>query len=264
MMTRTKTVLLEVKDFSMTLKQSGRTLNIIRSLDLTVHKQEMVAIIGASGAGKSILADAIIGLLPRNAVIEGKMEFLGQPLTDKLQANLRGREIILIPQMTNALNPLITVGKQVGWTVGRVNKKKRLKEIFQQVGLAETVMAQYPHELSGGMMQKVFLAIALASQAQLIIADEPTKGLDKEAVNAALGHLRQLADAGRGIVLITHDIQAAVKFADTIVVYYGGKTIEVTEAANFSGNGDKLKHPYTRALWNALPENGFIPDNPMV
>ena len=84
MMTRTKTVLLEVKDFSMTLKQSGRTINIIRSLDLTVHKQEMVAIIGASGAGKSILADAIIGLLPRNAVIEGKMEFRGQPLTGRV------------------------------------------------------------------------------------------------------------------------------------------------------------------------------------
>lgn len=115
----------------------------------------------------------------------------------------------------------------------------------------------YPFELSGGMTRRVLVATAVVSGASLVIADEPTPGLDPRAVAEALGHLRELADAGAAVMLITHDIESAIPVADRVAVFYSGTTVEVARAADFSGTGERLRHPYSRALWRALPANGF-------
>lgn len=257
-----QTPLLEVQHFSLakSIRQKDKCTTskyIIESFDLSVHKKEIVAIIGASGAGKSMLADAILGITPNDMTSEGNILYKGEPLSEQLKVSLRGKEIMMIPQMTNALNPLLKIGHQVLLNINGKNKRQKLKDAFHQVGLSTNVIQQYPHELSGGMIQKVFIAMTLVSDAQLIIADEPTVGIDEEALEDLLQHFKRLANAGKGIIFITHDIDSALKIADTIAVYYQGKTIEITKRTNFSGKGEHLYHPYTKALWNALPQNRF-------
>ncbi len=179
--------LLEVEHLSMTIERYEKGLNpirqaVIRDFHLTIRKGEIIAIVGASGSGKSLLADAILGIQPKNAVVEGVLKYNNEPLSDKKKKELRGKEIMLIPQLTNALDPLMKVEKQVKSFL-KIKNKRKLEEIFFQVGLDKKAMKQLPANLSGGMVRRVFAAMALASDAKLIIADEPTNGLD-EAANA--------------------------------------------------------------------------------
>ncbi|NLY80427.1 MAG: ABC transporter ATP-binding protein [Lysinibacillus sp.] len=256
--------LLEVKNFSLTIErvEKGYTperLYVIRDFHLKIHHGEIVAIVGASGSGKSLLADAILGIHPKNSMIEGTVNFEKSPLTEKRKKQLRGKDIMLLPQMTNALDPLMKVGKQVQTFIKQKNKQKVLKSIFQKVGLSPTIIKEIPSTLSGGMIRRIFIAMALASEAKLIIADEPTNGLDLEALDELLLQLKILANDHRAIVMITHDIEAALKIADKIAVFYAGETVEIVPRKNFTKKGEKLRHPYTKALWNALPQNGFVP-----
>lgn len=231
------------------LQQHAQTM--LRSLDLDVAAGEVVAVVGASGSGKSLLAAAILGILPENAQLAGEMRYRGAPLTAERQAALRGREMALVPQSVAFLDPLMRAGAQLGGTV------EKRREILARLGLDARVERLYPFQLSGGMARRVLVATALLSEAALIIADEPTPGMDLEQALAALGAFREMADAGAGVILITHDLSLAVAFADRVAVFYAGTTVELCAAEDF--HTGRLRHPYTQALWQALPQNGFVP-----
>ncbi len=256
--------LLEVRDLSLSFRQYHAGLRetriqVISKLDISIHSNEIVAIVGASGSGKSLLASAILGLLPANAELHGTITFKGNPLTPDRQNHLRGKEISLIPQSVNALDPLMKTGKQVQAVIKEKNKKAVQQDIFDKVGLPPKASNSYPFELSGGMVRRVLAASSLASSADLIIADEPTPGLDPFALKETVKYIKQLAEDGKGVIFITHDIETALKIADRVAVFYAGQTIEIASAENFCNEGEKLRHPYTKALWNALPQNGFTP-----
>ncbi|WP_017549525.1 ABC transporter ATP-binding protein [Salinicoccus carnicancri] len=254
--------LLEVKDFSMSfltyekgLKEAD--LEVVKNFNMTIHEGEIVAVLGASGSGKSLLANAILGILPENARTSGTLNYKGEALTEKRQEVLRGKEISLIPQSVNALDPLMKAKKQVRSMVRGRHKKAVQRDVFQKVGLSESVGENYPFQLSGGMARRVLAATSMISSAKLVVADEPTPGLDPAVLQETVKQLRRLADEGKGMMFITHDIEIALQVADKIAVFYEGETIEIASAEDFSGEGERLVHPYTKALWNALPGNGF-------
>ncbi|MEG6532543.1 ATP-binding cassette domain-containing protein [Caldibacillus thermoamylovorans] len=254
--------LLTIKDFSLSFRTFGKGLRLnvsplIQHLNLHIYSGEVVAIVGASGTGKSLLANAIVGLTPKNAMVEGELLFKGNILTAEKQKVLRGKEIFLIPQSVTALDPLMKVKNQIH-SVHSFFTKDEKKEILQKVGLSISVGEKYPFELSGGMIRKVFAAILLANATDLIIADEPTPGLDSASLQIFLTQLKRLANEGKGVMFITHDIQTALEIADRIVVMKDGRFIENAHVRAFSGKGEQLRHPFTKALWNALPQNEFI------
>lgn len=263
-MTKNKQIpLLEVSDFSLSFKKYEQglkevDLEVIHKLNLTIFEGEIVAIVGASGSGKSLLADAILGILPQNAQVEGSLKYRGKPLTKECQQRLRGKEISLIPQSVHALNPLIKTGKQVQTSLKGKNKVEEQKALFKKLGLQAKAGKQYPFELSGGMQRRVLTAMALGSSPKLMIADEPTPGLDPEVLQGTISKLKQLITSDKGMIFITHDIGVALQIADKVVVFKKGETIETAKVTQFTGKGEKLNHPYTKALWNALPENSFI------
>ncbi|GIN59467.1 peptide ABC transporter ATP-binding protein [Lederbergia ruris] len=260
----TEPSLFAVKQFSLVFRQYEKgwqesKIQAISGFNLTIQKGEIVAIVGASGSGKSLLANAILGILPKNAETDGEILFEGEALTPKRQEELRGKEIALIPQSTNALDPLMKAGKQVQTMIKGKNKKKIQEGIFHKVGLASEAGERYPFELSGGMARRVLVTTAIASQAKLIIADEPTPGLDEHSRNETIQYIKQLANEGKGVMFITHDIMAALAIADRIAVFYAGQTVEIANTEDFYGKGEQLRHPYTKALWNSLPQNEFKP-----
>jgi peptide/nickel transport system ATP-binding protein len=239
-----------------------KQLTTIVDLDLEVNAGEVVAVVGSSGSGKSLLAHAVLGILPHNARVNGTMLFKGEPLTLERQATLRGKEIALIPQSVSYLDPLMPVGAQVLRSaqlsgVSTANARQSVDLTFSRYGLDSEVKHRYPFQISGGMARRVLVATAAIGKADLVIADEPTSSLNPELVAETLNHLRELATAGKGIILITHDLEAALQIADKVAVFYAGTTVEITCRENFiQGN---LYHPYTYALWRSLPQNDFIP-----
>jgi peptide/nickel transport system ATP-binding protein len=257
--------LLKVEDISLSFIQytSGlrqTELKVISNLSIEAYKGEILAVVGSSGSGKSLLAHAILGILPSNAKLEGKIEYNGQKLTQEKKEELRGKEIALVPQSTTYLDPLMKISDQVIGCVEEENEglmRKLQKEIFQRYNLKPDVEKMYPHELSGGMTRRVLVSTAVISSSELIIADEPTPGLDEKTLNEALSHFKDIANKGCAVILITHDIEAALKVSDKIAVFYAGTVLEVANVEDFKNNGENLRHPYTRALWNALPQNKF-------
>ncbi|SMF43185.1 ABC transporter ATP-binding protein [Desulfovibrio gilichinskyi] len=238
----------------------------IRSLDLSVKAGEVVAVVGQSGAGKSLLAHALLGILPRNAQVTGSLSFKGMELTPKEMVRLRGREIALVPQSVAYLNPLLHVGVQISRAAelsGIAAKSSWSSTIkaLKRYKLDEEVAKHFPFQLSGGMARRILTATATIGGASLILADEPTNGLDEDTAKETLEHLRQLADCGKAVLLITHDIEAALQVADKVTVFCGGVTVEEAFASDFYGE-NKLRHPYSQALWAALPTNNFVNDLP--
>lgn len=262
-MEQKKETLLELHDLSVSFRRYARgrgreKLQVISDLYLTVRPGEIVAVVGSSGAGKSVLASAILGILPENAVVRGHLHYKGGELTAARQRELRGREIALVPQSTTYLDPLMTAGAQAdGHYRPRLTEKRR--EIFHRLGLSDRTERLYPFELSGGMARRVLVSTALLTDAELLIADEPTPGMSLAQATEALRMFRELADAGRAVVLITHDLDLAVEFADRVAVFYAGTTVETAPARDFRAGPDALRHPYSRALWRSLPQNGFEP-----
>ncbi|MFR6245080.1 MAG: ABC transporter ATP-binding protein [Romboutsia timonensis] len=260
-----KEPILSVKDLGISFSQytkglRRRELEVITNLDIDLYEGEILAVVGSSGSGKSLLAHAILGILPDNATTEGNIIYKGKTLTLKDKEKLRGREIVFIPQSVNFLDPLMKVSKQVKISIeNKEEANKRQRDIFNKYGLDKKVDNLYPFELSGGMARKVLLSTALVSDCKVIIADEPTPGLDEKSLNEALKDFRNIADSGRAILMITHDIEAALKIADKIAVFYAGTTLEIANVNDFKGDGKNLRHPYSKALFNALPQNGFKP-----
>ena len=199
-----------------------------------------------------------MGILPDNAWVEGRLSFDGRPLTPDRQAELRGGEIALVPQSVAFLDPLMKVGSQAdGHRKPRPTEKRR--SLFRRFGLPEQTERLYPFQLSGGMARRVLVSTALLAGARLIIADEPTPGMSLDQAREALQMFRDLADAGKAVVLITHDIDLAFHFAHRIAVFYAGTTVETAPAEDFRRGPEALRHPYSRALWRALPQHDFAP-----
>mgnify|MGYP000095000027 CR=1 FL=1 len=262
-MERIQKPLLEVSDLSVSFRMydSGleqKQLPVISSLSLKVLPGEILAVAGSSGSGKSLLASAILGILPGNATVSGSLRFDGEPLTPERQAKLRGTEIALVPQSVAFLDPLMKVGAQVdGHRKPRPTERRR--KLFRRFGLPEQTERLYPFQLSGGMARRVLVSTALLTSARLIIADEPTPGMSLEQAEEALAMFRAMADEGKGVVLITHDIDLAFHIADRIAVFFAGTTVETAPAADFRQGPEALRHPYSKALWRALPQHEFRP-----
>lgn len=243
--------------FSMYQKgfKKGR-LEVIHSLSLEVNAGEIVAVVGSSGSGKSILAHAVLDLLPGNAMYDGSILYKGSPLTKERGKKLFGREIAFIPQSVDYLDPLMKVGKQVQGVYGT---KERQKELFKKYQLAEEAEEKYPFQLSGGMARRVLISGAMMGNPDLIIADEPTPGLNLEMAMETLKHFRAFADQGSAVLMITHDIDLALHVADRVAVFYAGTVVEEAPTEDFVRGKDALRHPYSKALIDALPQNDFTP-----
>ncbi|MDU2162296.1 ABC transporter ATP-binding protein [Intestinibacter bartlettii] len=262
-----KEPILKVKDLGISFSQYTNglvrgDLNVIRNLDIELYESEILAVVGSSGSGKSLLAHAILGILPDNACTQGDMIYKGEILDEKRKEKLRGDEIVLIPQSVNYLDPLKKVGKQIKISIKDKDKKTQdeiVDNLFKKYNLEKKVKNYYPFQLSGGMARKVLLSTALASDSKVIIADEPTPGLDEESLNEVLKDFRDIADSGRAILMITHDIMAALKIADKVAIFYAGSTLEIANTSDFKQKEVELRHPYTKALYKALPNHDFVP-----
>jgi ABC-type dipeptide/oligopeptide/nickel transport system ATPase component len=374
--------LLQVEDLSISFtmydpaeprffKARRKPVPVIHDLHVGVHAGELVAIVGASGSGKTLLADAIMGMFAPNATVRGRIWFDGVEQDAASLAALRGNGISLMPQSVTYLDPLMKVGPQIrgargpqrtrgaqrgqwqgqgqgqngdvrpcenpsrcgprsgiavstqapparmdstaepvpravavgasrpsrrmtgfsaqpddsfpscekdGSEGGRKNaetkteknrphsvihsgktKKNRphsVSRLLARYDLPPEVVDKYPHELSGGMARRVLLCCALMDEPRVIIADEPTPGLDLDLAQRALADLREFADGGGGVLLITHDIELALRVADRVAVFDSGTVVEEVAVADFA-SPDTLTHPFSRALWHALPEHDF-------
>lgn len=258
-----RNIVLDIRNLSITFSQYSRgfsktELPVIRNLNVRVHEGEMTAVVGSSGSGKSLLAHGVMNILPYNARMGGEIDYCGEPLTAAKARKLRGREIVLVPQSVAYLDPLMKVGDQL--LMGRKDRdtKERIIQTLDRYGLGEEVKQNYPFELSGGMARRVMISTAVIESPRLVIADEPTPGLHLDTAKRVLGHFREMADTGAGVLLITHDLELALEVADRVVVFYAGTTVEEAVVSDFQCE-ESLRHPYTKALYRAMPRHGFQP-----
>ncbi|WP_136684287.1 ATP-binding cassette domain-containing protein [Falsirhodobacter xinxiangensis] len=218
---------------------------------------EVLAVIGGSGAGKSLLAHALLGLLPPNATLRGTMSFRGRSMTP-YPASLRGRRIALMAQQVSHLDPLARLGAQTRWAARRTGAAK--VPDLQTLGLGPETCRLYPGQLSGGMARRALFALAGVGQPDLLIADEPTAGLDPENRDRLLALLQAHAHRGGAVILITHDLMPALPVADRVMILDEGHMCGFESSRDFKGDGMALTSPYAHALWRALPENAFLTD----
>lgn len=256
-------VLLEIRDLSVSFRQYDRglrrrTITPVEAMDLAAAPGELVALVGESGAGKTLLGEAVLGMLPGNARVAGTVRYRGEELTEQRRRALVGRELVMLPQSVTYLDPTARVGAQIGRALrlaGRAQGRDEVVAALAARNLDAEVARRYPHELSGGMARRVLLAMALAGSPDLVFADEPTPGLDEDSVRAIFAELRAIADAGAAVIAVSHDLTQVVEVADRVVICQGGRTVETVAPSAF-GQG-AVRHPYSRALWAALPANGF-------
>lgn len=257
---------LEIKDLRTSFSIKGNYYAAVDGVSLTVHENEIVAIVGESGCGKSALALSIMGLHNlKNTRMEGQANFKEQNLLTMSPSKLnkfRGKDLGMIFQdpMT-ALNPLATIGRQIEepmdyhLKLSAAAKKKKTLELLRRVGIKneQRLYKQYPHELSGGMRQRVVIAIALACDPVLLIADEPTTALDVTIQAQIMDLMKELQNQIKsGIILITHDLGVVAEMADRVAVMYAGEIVEIAEVRELFSNP---LHPYTRSLLNSIPSN---------
>lgn len=259
---RQTNALLKVENLSIGFSQyvkgtRKRIVQPIANMHVDIAEGEIVAVVGASGSGKSLLAHAVLGILPGNAICGGKIAYRGEELTERRKEQLRGREISFIPQSVNFLDPLMRVGLQVQIGLDIKTAKNKQEKLFEQYGLQKSDGKLFPFELSGGMLRRVLFATSVREGVKLVIADEPTPGIHPQALAEILRQLKQFAADGAGVMLITHDIVSALDIADRVAVIKDGTTVEIAHAAAFSGSGERLQTEYTRRLWRALPHNDF-------
>lgn len=263
-----KNKILSIENLVIKFTLRGRELTAIRDISLDLYKGESLAIVGESGSGKSVLMKSIIGLLDKNGYIDqGKILYedydLAQFKTENDWLKIRGKEIAMVTQdpMTS-LNPLKTIGKQIEEAVilhqGLKGKSayEKVLQIIRDVGIkdAERRYKQYPHEFSGGMRQRIVIAIAIACNPKILICDEPTTALDVTIQAQILQLLKNLQEKYQlTTIYITHDLGVVAKVADRVAVMYAGDIIEFGKTDEIFFNA---KHPYTWALISSLPQLG--------
>lgn len=241
----------------------GRYVHAAGGIDLDVPAGTITAVVGESGSGKSVLGLALLGLLPAGARVRGRVVVDGHPITDlddRALTGIRGRVIGHIPASARThLLPTATVGalyRRVLRVHGRPATRGDIIDLLAGVDLAPSVADAYPHELSGGMAARAACALTLALRPNVVVADEPTGALDDESAATVLAALRDRADAGATVLLITHDLLQARAVADRVAVLYAGRFVETGPT---SAVWDDPAHDYTRALLDALPERGLVP-----
>ncbi len=258
--------LLNIRNLTVRFATSTGSFTAVDGIDVRVDKGEVLAIVGESGSGKSVSMLAAMGLLPDTAIVTAdEMSFGGQDLlsmTPRERRKIIGREITMIFQEPIAsLNPSFTAGYQIEevlrFNAGLTRKAARARaiELFNQVGLPdpEGKLKSYPHQMSGGQSQRVMIAMAIATNPRLLIADEPTTALDVTIQKQILDLLMQLQEeTGMALILITHDMGVVAETADRVQVQYKGKKMEEADVLSLF---ESPKNPYTRALLSALPEN---------
>lgn len=240
--------LLEMRDlsvgFAMYTSLFRRQLGYaVTNVSLHVNAGEVVGVIGASGSGKSLLAHAVMGLLPPNAVQSGEIRFDGEPLNERRLRALRGSDIALIPQALSNLDPLHWVRQDLPDAPG------------ESFSLTDADLSKHNFELSGGQARRVLVGTAVLSDARLVIADEPTPGLSLDLAESLLADLRTMADNGRAVLVISHDVDLIAAIADRVYILNSGCLVDEVTA-------DELRHPgdsdrYAARLWRALPQNDF-------
>ena len=257
--------LVEIRNLNVTFKTARGLLHAVENLDLSLEEGELLGIVGESGSGKSVTMLALMGLIPwPGKVTADRLTFDGKDILTLSAAQRRriiGKDIAMIFQepMTS-LNPCFTVGFQIMETLrvheggSRAERRRRTIELLDQVGIPEPAsrLDAFPHQLSGGMSQRVMIAMAISCNPRLLIADEPTTALDVTIQAQILDLLLQLQrDRGMALALITHDMGVVAETAERIVVMYAGEAVEVQPAAKLF---EQPHHPYTAALLEALPE----------
>ncbi|MRN65639.1 ATP-binding cassette domain-containing protein [Brucella sp. 10RB9213] len=259
-------VLLDIKNLTVSFDTSTGPFKAVDGIDITVNKGEVLAIVGESGSGKSVGMLAVMGLLPKTATVTADvMMFDGmdlRTLSDSQRRKIIGRDISMIFQEPVAsLNPCFTVGYQLEEVLkqhmgmGASASRARAIELLELVGIRDAAerLKSFPHQMSGGQCQRVMIAIAIACNPKLLIADEPTTALDVTIQKQILDLLMRLqVEHGMGLIMITHDMGVVAETADRVIVQYKGHKMEDADVLSlFSAP----KHPYTRALLSALPEN---------
>jgi dipeptide transport system ATP-binding protein len=258
--------LLEIKNLTVAFDTSTGAFKAVDGIDISVDAGEVLAIVGESGSGKSVGMLAVMGLLPKTATVTAdKMLFDGRDLlsmSEKERRTIIGREISMIFQEPIAsLNPCFTVGFQLEevlrfhLNMGKAQRRARAIELLELVGIRDAAdrLGSYPHQMSGGQCQRVMIAIAIACNPKLLIADEPTTALDVTIQKQILDLLMRLQEEhGMGLIMITHDMGVVAETADRVIVQYKGHKMEDADVLSLFENP---QNPYTKALLSALPEN---------
>ena len=255
--------LLEIDDLQVSVPYDGALRQVIRRVNLSVNAGESVGLVGESGAGKSMTARTVLRLLPRGAQVEGSVRFAGRDVFQMPPSELRafraGRAAIVFQDPLAHTNPLRTVGDflteglRLNQRLPKQAREERAYELLRAVGIdnPKARFSQYPHELSGGLLQRVMVAAALAGEPQLLLADEPTTALDVTTQAEVMATLADLRDRlGLALLLITHDLELAAAMCDRTAVMYAGSIVEVERSVDLHG---RALHPYTEGLVAARP-----------
>ncbi|MDK2974855.1 MAG: peptide/nickel transport system ATP-binding protein [Methanofollis sp.] len=260
--------LLEVSGLNVTFPTQEGNVRASSDVSFSLDEGEVLGLIGESGSGKSVIGLSILRLLPAYAEVSGRILFRGIDLAvipEKDLARIRGREIALLPQNpVLSLNPLMQNGRQLAEVYeqtgdDRVVARKKTLDLLQAFSFHDPagVYTLYPHQLSGGMRQRLTAGIALSYHPSLLIADEPTRGLDRDVREKTIDLFRKIEDEfGTAILLITHDLDLAERLCSRIVVMYAGEIVEIGPAGEVF---EDPAHPYTQGLLRARPRNGLVP-----
>lgn len=240
--------LLELKNLSVSfllrqnlLKQTS--LLVMDDLSFAIHSGEIIALVGESGCGKSVLIKSILGILPTNSVFSGSMCYQGLEIPYDKRFSLAQNELIYLPQTVSHLNPLLKMEKQIS---------------LDESTLAEKSRGRYPFECSGGMLKQVLFCVTKEKkQATLLLADEPTMGIDTETAIETVQFFKEFKKDGKSVLFVTHDIDLAVSIADKIAVYWNHSIVEVLNSADFSADNIHSCHSYTQRLFHSLPQHRF-------
>lgn len=255
--------LLEIKDLVIQYKSDGVVVHAVNGIDISLEAGDTLGLVGETGAGKTTTALGILGLIPHppGEIVRGEILFNGtdlRQLPEKEMRKIRGKEISMIFQdpMT-ALNPVLTVGEQIAEVVvlhekcSKQEGAKRAGEMLELVGIPASRAADYPHQFSGGMKQRVVIAMALACDPKLLLADEPTTALDVTIQDQIMKLLNQLKqELGMSIILVTHDLGVIAQMCDRVAVMYAGQIVEMTDTVTLFS---RPRHPYTYGLMGSLP-----------
>jgi peptide/nickel transport system ATP-binding protein len=265
--------LLKVRGLNISFRSTNNPTKVVSSLNFEIKEAKVFGLVGESGCGKSLTALSIMGILPHNAFAEGEINFKGNnllKLDSESMRRLRGKELSMVFQepMTS-LNPVLTIGYQIAevlTTHTGLSKKEAMAntvELLKAVKIPspEIRIKEYPHQMSGGMRQRVMIAMAIACNPSLLIADEPTTALDVTIQAQILDLLRGLRQQrNMAMLLITHDLGVIAENAETAAIMYAGRLVEVSQVLNIL---ETPKHPYTMGLLESLPKTKEIPLKPI-